>query len=339
MTTTTQSKTYQATGTPRRLVHHNFFVGSIAKTMDFYNQVLGIEETFRIANRGAGFLSNGNTHHDLGFVEVSEVTRHRGEEAHARGIKEVPLEYGTKPGLNHFAYEMHNEAELVAAYDRISEFGVKPWLLEDRIVTRSVYFSDPEGNGVEYTVDMLSNWRDYRKAGATISQREYVPGKETPSTTSFVNLNPEIRRVESGALHAKRSSHCTIVARDFSKLRRFYIDVVGLREVYHSPSGEFSLLHGKDYPGYSTALVAHGPNRPAGVGQICFELAGPEDFANAEKRLAAKSVKLELRIEHPKKQVLRFRDPDGTQVQCYVEAPDFLDAVKTMDPALVLQLV
>lgn len=339
MSTTTRNTTYKATGTPRRLVHHNFFVGSITKTMDFYNQVLGIEETFRIANRGAGFLSNGNTHHDLGFVEVSGVTRHRGEEAQAKGIKEVPLEYGTKPGLNHFAYEMYNEAELVAAYDRISEFGVKPWLLEDRMVTRSVYFSDPEGNGIEYTVDMLSNWRDYRKPGASISHQDYVPGREAPNATSFINANPEIRRVESGAVHAKKASHCMLVARDFPKLLRFYLDVVGLREVYHSPAGDFALLHGKDYPGYSTALVAAGPNRPAGVGQICFELAGSEDFAEAEQRLAAKGVNLDLRIGHPKKQMLRFRDPDGTQVQCYVEAPDFLDAVKTMDPALALQLV
>jgi len=336
---TATTTTYRATGTPRRLVHHNFFVGSINKTMDFYNQILGIEETFRIPDRGAGFLSNGNTHHDLGFVEVSEATRHRGKESQAKGIKEVPLGHGTKPGLNHFAYEMFNEAELVAAYDRLTECGVKPSLLEDRIVTRSVYFFDPEGNGIEYTVDMLSNWRDYRKPGASISQRDYVPGEESPNTSSFINLDPEIRRVEGAALHAKRASHCMIAARDFEKLRRFYIDVAGLRELFFSPSGEFCVLHGKDFPGYSTTLVAETTNRPAGVRQISFELVSPEDIAGAERRLAAKGVQLDLKTEHPEKQAVRFRDPDGTLVQCYHEEPGFLDALKTMDPALALQLL
>ena len=259
MTQTQSANPYQATGTPRRLAHHNFYVSDIVKTLDFYNQVVGIEETFRMENRPAGFMSNGNTHHDLGFAQVGEHTQDRGKNAQAKGIMEVPLDWGAKPGLNHFAYEMHNEAELVAAYARITDYGVQPWLLEDRLVTRSVYFSDPEGNGVEYTVDMLRNWRDYRKPGAKVFHQEYVPGQEEPKTESFVNFDPEVRRVPDAALHAKRSSHAVIVADDFVRLRHFYIDVVGLKELYHSPTGEFSVLHGKDYPSYSLALGRVNP--------------------------------------------------------------------------------
>ena len=47
-----------------------------------------------------------------------------------------------------------------------------------------------------------------------------------------------------------------IVAKDFALLRRFYIDVVGLREMFLYPNGEFSVLHGKDFPGYSFVLAA-----------------------------------------------------------------------------------
>ena len=336
----TQSEsTYRATGTPRRLTHHNYFVGDINKTIDFYNQVVGIEETFRMENRPAGFLSNGNTHHDLGFVEVGEHTRHRGEEAQAKGLTEVPLEWGTKPGLNHFAYEMYNEAELVAAYARLTDYGVKPWLLEDRLVTRSVYFSDPEGHGVEYTVDMLRNWRDYRKPGAKVFHQEYAPGQEEPKTESFITFDPEIRHVPEAPLHAKRSSHAMIVAEDFVRLRHFYIDVVGLRELYHSPTGDFSVLHGKDYPSYSLVLVAETPGRPAGVHQIAFELAGDSDLDGAEEGLAAKGVDVEFKIEHPKKRAIYFRDPDHNLVQCYHEEPDFLEALPSLDPALALVLL
>lgn len=339
MTQTQSATPYRATGTPRRLTHHNYFVGDINKTMDFYNQVLGIEETFRLENRPGGFMSNGNTHHDLGFVEVGEHTQDRGKRAQEKGIMEVPLEWGTKPGLNHFAYEMYNEAELVAAYERLTELGVTPWLLEDRLVTRSVYFSDPEGNGLEYTVDMLRNWRDYRKPGAKVFHQEYVPGQEEPKTESFITFDPEIRRVPDAALHAKRASHAVIVAADFVRLRHFYIDVVGLRELFHSPTGEFSVLHGKDYPSYSMALVAAVPGREPGVHRIAFELADDSGFDGAEEALAAKGVDVEFKVEHPKKRAVYFRDPDNNLVQCYHEAPDFLDALPSMDPALALMLL
>ena len=52
---TQSASTYRATGTPRRLTHHNYFVGDINKTIDFYNQVVGIEETFRMENRPPAF--------------------------------------------------------------------------------------------------------------------------------------------------------------------------------------------------------------------------------------------------------------------------------------------
>jgi catechol 2,3-dioxygenase len=313
-------------------------VSDVARTIEFYNQVVGIEETFRVGTN-VGFLSNGNTHHDLGFSEVSDSTRTRGAEHRAMGINQVAQDWGAKPGLNHFAYELFNEAELVTAYDRLLEFGVIPYLVDDRIVTRSVYFYDPEGNGVEYTVDMLRNWRDYRKPGAKLEHRDYVPGQEPPDTETYINMDPEVRRVDDAALHARRTAHSMIVAKDFAEMRRFYIDVVGLREMFLSPNGEFTVLHGKDFPGYSFVLAAESPGRPAGVHHIGFEMVSPEDIKGAEELLASRGIQVEYKIEHPKKQVVCFRDPDDVLIQCFYEEPDFLENLKDMEPALALLLV
>lgn len=49
-----EKKTGVIKGVPRRIAHGNFFVGSLDKSMDFYNQVAGIEETFRLGERPAG---------------------------------------------------------------------------------------------------------------------------------------------------------------------------------------------------------------------------------------------------------------------------------------------
>ena len=56
----------------RRLGHANLFVTDVERSLDFYNRVVGIEEVYRKAAptdlQGpavGGFLSNGNTHHDI----------------------------------------------------------------------------------------------------------------------------------------------------------------------------------------------------------------------------------------------------------------------------------
>ena len=321
-----EKKTGAIKGVPRRIAHGNFFVGSLDKSMGFYNQVAGIEETFRLGERPAGFISNGNTHHDMGLVEVGPHTQDRGIKARAKGILEIPEEYGRRPGLNHFAYEMKHEADLVAAYERATKAGVKMNLVEDRVVTRSVYFADPEGNGIELTADMLSDWRNYRRPGAKLQHEEYIPGKHPPSTQSFYAEDPEIRRTEGAAFHSRRFAHATLIAADYGSMTGFYREIVGFEEVAIEADGQYSLFRG-DYAGYSLAIFPATANRPPGVHHIAFELIDKSDFDQVEARLESMKVPVEVRIQHPSKQAIFVRDPDDVLVQFYCEEPDFVDSV------------
>ena len=61
---------------PRRLGHANLWVGDLEATSGFYNRVLGLEEVRREPEITASFLSNGNTHHDLGLLQA-KVTAHQ----------------------------------------------------------------------------------------------------------------------------------------------------------------------------------------------------------------------------------------------------------------------
>src|SRR5712691_363560 len=105
---------------PRRLGHANLFIGDLERSMQFYNQVCGLEEVFREPAINAGFLSNGNTHHDVAVVQVSE-TSLLGRDSQVL----VPEGWGKRAGLFHLGFEMENEAELVAAYRRAQQSGVK----------------------------------------------------------------------------------------------------------------------------------------------------------------------------------------------------------------------
>ena len=53
---------------PRRLGHANLFVSDLDRSMRFYSAVCGLEEVRREPAIRIGFLSNGNTHHDVGLV-------------------------------------------------------------------------------------------------------------------------------------------------------------------------------------------------------------------------------------------------------------------------------
>ena len=76
--------------------------------MRFYNSVVGLEESYRRPAIKAGFLGNGNTHHDIGMVEVTS-----------------PLSRTDEPGLNHLAFELENEVDLVAGYQKAVAAGIE----------------------------------------------------------------------------------------------------------------------------------------------------------------------------------------------------------------------
>ena len=126
----------------RRLGHANLFVTDVERSLDFYHRVVGIEEVYRKASptdlQGpavGGFLSNGNTHHDIA------VFRHP-----------------SAPALNHLAFELECEADLIEGYRAAADAGTT-FRVSDHHITRSLYTRDPDGNGIEIYSDSTKEWR------------------------------------------------------------------------------------------------------------------------------------------------------------------------------------
>ncbi len=120
-------------------------VSDIEQSEHFYSGVLGMPVCARLAEKGMKmtFFSLGN-HHDLAVAEVSA------EEA-AAGDQAV--------GLHHVAFCVGNSLDqLVDAKAHLAAAGVKSNPV-DHEVTKSIYFSDPDGNQVELYVDASDAWR------------------------------------------------------------------------------------------------------------------------------------------------------------------------------------
>src|SRR6266702_484218 len=131
---------------PRRLGHANMFVNDYMKAADYYRDVFGFEEVYRQPDNLASFISNGNTYHDFALVDIKSRYAREGQTA----------------GLNHLAFELASETDLVDGYNKAVEAGVKFLMTADHDVARSLYLKDPDGNEVEIYADVVEDWRSAR---------------------------------------------------------------------------------------------------------------------------------------------------------------------------------
>jgi catechol 2,3-dioxygenase len=111
----------------------------------FYNGVLGLPICARMDHGGPRmtFFTLGN-HHDFAVMEVS-----------GEGSTDAP----SATGLHHVAFKIGTTMEeLREAKARLEAAGLDLFPA-DHDVTKSLYFADPDGNGVEVYVDVSDAWR------------------------------------------------------------------------------------------------------------------------------------------------------------------------------------
>ena len=111
----------------------------------FYGGVLGLRVCARLDDPRfkMAFFSLGN-HHDFAVMEVSGEGSSRSE---------------TAVGLHHVAFNIGTTLdELREAKAKLDAAGIATHPV-DHDVTKSLYFTDPDGNGVEVYVDASDAWR------------------------------------------------------------------------------------------------------------------------------------------------------------------------------------
>lgn len=114
--------------------HVHLKVSDLDRSIAFYRDVIGLSLTQTFAS-GAAFMAAGDYHHHLGLN-----TWH--SEGQPRGSRRAP-------GLYHTAFLFPDRPSLAAALKRALDNGVRIEGKADHGVSEAVYFSDPDGNGVE----------------------------------------------------------------------------------------------------------------------------------------------------------------------------------------------
>jgi catechol 2,3-dioxygenase len=124
---------------PVSLDHVNIFVRNAERSYKWYTDVFGLHTQDLFYHPGtnalrAAFLAGDPDHaHDIALFEVGE---------------DAPLQQKGQVGLNHVAWRMETLDDLKEMYQRLCDRGVAT-RVSDHSVSIGVYFSDPDGNGLE----------------------------------------------------------------------------------------------------------------------------------------------------------------------------------------------
>ena len=101
-------------------------------SIKFYTETLGMELVQFNQELQMAFFSFGEQHHDIAVIKVPD---------------DQPV---GSAGLSHTALQIEGgEAELRELYQRLKDHGVKVDFTADHVLTKSVYFFDPDGNRLE----------------------------------------------------------------------------------------------------------------------------------------------------------------------------------------------
>lgn len=129
----------------RALGHVVLRVTSRERAERFYGGVLGLSLCARLDEGGLkmAFFTLGN-HHDFAVMEVSGDGSSRSESA---------------VGMHHVAFKIGTTMDELRDAKALLEAAGITTTPVDHDVTKSLYFADPDGNGIEVYVDVSDAWR------------------------------------------------------------------------------------------------------------------------------------------------------------------------------------
>lgn len=299
---------------PRRLGHANFWVRDIETATAFYNRVVGLRVECTEPGLKAGFLGNGNTHHDIALVEIT-----RGEDRLGRdGQVQIPKEISGRAGLFHLGWEMATEHQLVEAIRRTKPEWKKPGMVVDHQIAHSIFVPDPDGNFNEFYADMLKDWRSIFQGEMDLITSNWDPEAQAPLTEPQYDPAPKLYGVEGAPLKPRRTSRATLVCADFAGCLEFYTEVAGLEPILVERKAQFAILAGA-LGEHNLSLCAAGGELSPGLHHTSFEAQDEAAVIASVNDLKAQGIPVEREIDDAAKRSVFVKDTDGILCELFVD--------------------
>lgn len=122
--------------------HTTFTTMHLDEMVEFYEKVAGLTPVYY--GEEAAWLSNDDANHRIALLAFPDL--------------KAPEDKGHTAGLHHTAFEYPDFDSWILNYKRLKRFDIEPFVCLDHGMTMSMYYQDPEGNGVEIQVDAFGDW-------------------------------------------------------------------------------------------------------------------------------------------------------------------------------------
>ena len=307
----------------RRIGHANLYVNNLDRSYKFYNEVCGFEGIGFERTLPAGFLSNGNSHHDFGLVEADGSPR-IGKDGKQQNVDN----YHGHAGLNHIGWETVNQAKLTESYKRAVEYGVDFKMTLFHGGSFALYLYDPDGNLHEFYADARRDWRTifHGPVDLGLVTSQWDPStEENPIEDHNWDPDPEWHHQEGGLVRALRAGRTVFHVSDLDKAMPFYTDIGGFDVCYEAADKSYAYLRGEaEQSSFDIALIRNDDDKPLGYHHIACQVPDEATLEESIKNLGDAGIKTHLEIDDPRKRSFFLQDPDKLLLEFYVDrAPDY----------------
>ncbi len=121
-----------------RIGHCAVRVRDIERSKKFYIDILGLQFMEQDPDHGGVFMSLPGDGHTIDVSPVQDPETAAG-----------PVQANNAVGVVHIAFKVGSYQALKEAYDTLQTNGVEVARMMDHVSQRSIYFTDPDGNGLE----------------------------------------------------------------------------------------------------------------------------------------------------------------------------------------------
>ena len=126
---------------PVKFAHVVYQTRRFEEMIAWYRNVFEAEVVYE--NPALAFLTYDDEHHRFAFANL-DILKPGGASRDDRG----------EIGVNHVAYTYRNVGELLDTYERLKGAGISPYWPVHHGTTMSLYYADPDGNRMEFQVDV-----------------------------------------------------------------------------------------------------------------------------------------------------------------------------------------
>lgn len=110
-----------------------------AEMLEWYETMFGTKVVYR--NPALAFLAYDEEHHRFAFADLDLIAP--GGEADDRGTV----------GVDHVAYDIPSMRALLESHAELKQAGIEPYWCVNHGMSASLYYADPDGNQMEFSVD------------------------------------------------------------------------------------------------------------------------------------------------------------------------------------------